>query len=850
MLLLNLVTAIKRLLPHRAISAIKGTRAYRIYLRELYKRTNGAGSSSNASAHNAGHLRREVKLHARNLWAGYSAQACEQLEIIRAQKFAPSQPIGQACLALSRYYATKGEFHRALDPLIQRQSIMPEWNTTEHLVLHHHCLTQLRRLSEAHDLYAKHPNDPNIQLMEANTYAPNPTSPEAPLSSIYDYRLHLIDSVLTRIGAHSLTDSLSEPSAPLRFSDLAKTIQPTSIDGPPVSVLLPAYNAEETLEVSLSSLLNQTWENLEIIVIDDASTDGTILIAEEFQGRDPRVKVHRHNMNRGAYAARNTGLLAATGNWVTVQDADDWSHPQRIEFQVSALNNNPSAAASFSRLARINHNFEFQIRPFRPMLYPIHWSFTSILADRNVFLSFGGWDAVRAHADWDFIDRLRGYYGRDAMHEVAGEAPLSFFLATGRNLTERAGTTLRSVDFGSRKEYAEQSKYWRARTFHDGRVPSYQENPRLNQRRPFYCPFPLMDSKSTSRRYYDILLGSDLGLLGGTRRCNLAYLHAAQSLGMRVGIFNIPRYRGRNAGVVAGDYRELLQCTNVDLLTPEDIGACHILIIHHPPILQYRFELTPSVDVSEAFLLVNQLPYDLRDQTSKRYESATVAKHFKDIFGVKPTWIPISPVTRIGLLQDGVEPLYNTDWTPILPWQPLQTPRSAPRDPSHPVVGRHSRDDWTKWPGSAAKIRSAYFANRSHTEVKILGGAQVPIDILGQEPYNWEIFPFDSWSIDEFLASIDIFVHYHHELYVEEYGRNIAEAMSLGVPCVLPPHFRGTFGDAALYAEVEEVGTAVDELISNQALYARTSQAGLEYSWTFCSPTVGRERLAIMANES
>ena len=100
---------------------------------------------------------------------------------------------------------------------------------------------------------------------------------------------------------------------------------------------MPAYNAATTIPVAIESLLNQTWTNIELIVVDDGSKDDTWRVVQSFAARDPRVVALRHNQNRGAYAARNTALKSASGDFVTVNDADDWSHPERLAVQVLGL---------------------------------------------------------------------------------------------------------------------------------------------------------------------------------------------------------------------------------------------------------------------------------------------------------------------------------------------------------------------------------------------------------------------------------------------------------------------------------------------------------------------------------
>ena len=91
---------------------------------------------------------------------------------------------------------------------------------------------------------------------------------------------------------------------------------------PLISVIIPAYNAEKRLKTCLDSVCSQSWDNLEIIVIDDGSTDGTLRIARELAEKDPRISV-THQENRGVSAARNWGLDHCRGEWVRFVDADD-----------------------------------------------------------------------------------------------------------------------------------------------------------------------------------------------------------------------------------------------------------------------------------------------------------------------------------------------------------------------------------------------------------------------------------------------------------------------------------------------------------------------------------------------
>lgn len=103
-----------------------------------------------------------------------------------------------------------------------------------------------------------------------------------------------------------------------------------------VSVIIPAFNAAEFISVALESALRQTLTAIEILVTDDASTDSTAQVVENFARRDTRIRLLRHSHNRGAAAARNTGLQVAVGDWIASLDADDAYMPRRLELLVEA----------------------------------------------------------------------------------------------------------------------------------------------------------------------------------------------------------------------------------------------------------------------------------------------------------------------------------------------------------------------------------------------------------------------------------------------------------------------------------------------------------------------------------
>ena len=100
---------------------------------------------------------------------------------------------------------------------------------------------------------------------------------------------------------------------------------------PRVSVILPAYNAAAHLRRAVDSALAQTMSDLEIIIVDDASTDATLEIAGRIAAQDPRVRVLHNERNSGPSVSRNRAIAAARGEWIAILDADDSWFPERLE---------------------------------------------------------------------------------------------------------------------------------------------------------------------------------------------------------------------------------------------------------------------------------------------------------------------------------------------------------------------------------------------------------------------------------------------------------------------------------------------------------------------------------------
>lgn len=143
-----------------------------------------------------------------------------------------------------------------------------------------------------------------------------------------------------------------------------------------VSVIIPTYNSP-FLADCLKTVVNQNYKNLEIIVVDDGSTNNARMVCEQFREKDPRVRVFYED-NLGVGAARNTGLNAATGDYVTFVDSDDWITEEYVEVLVNEIQKFDAdiSVVNFMRYQNSDGTTLFHIddsNPYEKMYSPQEW---------------------------------------------------------------------------------------------------------------------------------------------------------------------------------------------------------------------------------------------------------------------------------------------------------------------------------------------------------------------------------------------------------------------------------------------------------------------------------------------
>jgi glycosyltransferase involved in cell wall biosynthesis len=196
------------------------------------------------------------------------------------------------------------------------------------------------------------------------------------------------------------------------------------LSGPRFTVVIPAFNAARTIRSSIRSVLGQTEQDFEVIIVDDGSTDETSDCVRSFAA-DPRLRVIRQS-NGGPSSARNAGISAASGSYVSVLDADDLWLPEYLEVMGGALEANPDAPFAYTdawvldgetgrvrRASAMSYQHPpktaLSWRPFFLLLLEHNFVYTSVTMRRSILDEVGGYDeSLSTGEDWELWLRIVG----------------------------------------------------------------------------------------------------------------------------------------------------------------------------------------------------------------------------------------------------------------------------------------------------------------------------------------------------------------------------------------------------------------------------------------------------------
>lgn len=339
----------------------------------------------------------------------------------------------------------------------------------------------------------------------------------------------------------------------------------------------------------------------------------------------------------------------------------------------------------------------------------------------------------------------------------------------------------------------------------------------------------------------DVTVVTDPRFMGGTAQALLSDVEAFLAAGLRVGIVLFRSGRFFRPGDLENpDLLALRDRLNVTV-SPRRTGA---LFMHNPqifgaPQLVARESPLDLPQSHRQFVVAHHPPF-LGDGALCYDPVSTTSALARLMPRGAPSieWLPVSGLVRRQLRSFlPFLRLHPNDWPnafDVARWGARRAKLSGPEI----VIGRHGRAHPDKWPDTARDI-AASLPSGPRTRVRVLGADPAYLQSRGVDVSEWEVLPFGATSPDSFLDGLDLFSYFHASQWREAFGRTVAEAMLMQVPCLLDKELRPTFGPHALYPAPAEVPALIDAIRTDPAAHlARATEAA-----TWCRQSFDSARI-------
>jgi hypothetical protein len=570
------------------------------------------------------------------------------------------------------------------------------------------------------------------------------------------------------------------------------------VGGPLVSVVIPVHDPGPSLVTSVRSVLAQSWADLEVLLCDDASASGHDLL-EHCLALDPRVRLLRAARNGGAYSARNLGLAHAEGRFVTFQDADDFSHPQRIEREVGALAARPGAVGAVSRALRSTRDLRVTALGLRKVALNL----SSLLVDRaQVVGRLGGFDTVRRSGDREFLERIRSAFGRDSVAML--REPMAILQLTPGSLSRGDMGFLRR--HAARQAYATAAAGWHREIEH-GRDSAYL---RPGSRAPFPAPdYIATGSSSDDAGTVDLVL-----LANPTETAEWdvgAAIGALCDAGARVGLleFDGPADTRIGPGLPGEETAARLRSGRARWVLPGERVRARVGMVHDPAAVLTM----PGAALADAYVDHLVLCADRLGD----YDARAAAERAATLSPGRVHWLPSDDAVARGLR----DALPSASILPPAPWLVSSaSPRPAAPLSRDAVVGlvptrfvdREARTAWDR----------AFVPRDESTRVQCFGRgpgrrAGRPVTRVGPPETSWP----------GFLEQVDYLVA--PPVDPPRLTHRIVDAWAHGTVVLAPEELRPHLGGRAAYVGALTVDECLARHRADPAAYAAIQHDALDW---------------------
>jgi len=580
------------------------------------------------------------------------------------------------------------------------------------------------------------------------------------------------------------------------------------VNGPKVSIIMPTFSPGPGIRTAIRGLLEQTWQNLEIIIVDDASPMEYLGVFSDLGQADDRIRVIHQEQNTGAYVARNAGLMEATGEFITTADDDDWSHPDKIASQVSALIADSFLVATTSGHIRTTEELEFRRVNSSPKYLQMNYS--SLMFRREIVDEIGGWDTVNRGADSEFFMRMTKYYGSDRLKHLR-DKPLAFSRVWDGSLT--SGEMYRGFIGTARVLYLWAIRQWHWEVGKLDRKPTRA----LGDARPYAVPSTMEAGKrNQDLGLFDVIYVTDF--FRQAKAVNYV-LKEMQTLSdeFRVGYIHLDSPRTDKPEGFPKELFSLQLQGKVTQVSLEDTAETKLLVVYDAAIGMFTDRLGSNVKAHQGVVVERELPELSGAARRSATEFVTSLKNLDRTFDVTFQLVGATTKDQENLEAKVPATRHLSDdliWYPHVDYSPEKIVIPTGK----PVVGFHSYGNKYRWPKDRELFNSIY---RSELyETAFFGQIQPAMAAYGEDVFSeFHIVDEKQVSLQDFLRGIDFWLYYPHTKLQDNIWEPVLSALEAGKVVLLPPRLAPIYGTAATYAEPEQLEQVISSFIQKPEAY-------------------------------
>nr|WP_243751893.1 glycosyltransferase family 2 protein [Leucobacter weissii] len=553
---------------------------------------------------------------------------------------------------------------------------------------------------------------------------------------------------------------------------------------PLVTVIVPTYCPGQSFLNTIESLVHQSWQNLDILIVDDASPSGQEFI-DRAVASDPRIRMVRMEVNGGAYKARNRGMRLARGEYVTVVDSDDQSHPRKIERQIIPLLRDPSLLGTMAYAMRVFDNGSI----VNLGGHPVGHHLPSLLYRKEQTISaLGYYDDVRKAADTEYAARLRHRFGGRAILNL--EQPLDLYQLTAGSLSRN---DFRAGWFSDRRvAYRHQWKTWHENVLVDPEVdhspirpdgsrafvapPAYLKEPMVE-----FVEFAYLSEWATSVEQHESPAETVRALAAARPEHPVGLLHGVH-----------PRWTPPEREFsVSHETWELVETGAAAWISWDEPVHVGTLVVPSPEYLLYLpVEGENALVVDRVVIGVDTVLQD-EDGRAGILDPRVIEERCRSAFGVEPSWIPAT--SRIGA---ALAPAATAE---LLPAGSL---RVAAPDAGRDAVGAGDPPifgfaPFAPFGGGLGRLRRFFRAVPRGSRALVYDGyGAFPFWARAARPHRVSFIAQDELSPREFVERVDVLVLDPFEYRFPLPQAYLWAALARGVVVVAPEGYRNELGDA------------------------------------------------------